>query len=217
MIEMPSRMERLARDKVGRPVPWFVWWDPESGEPDFRVIGPGKMEEAYHHSKCWVCGEGLGVYRVFVIGPMCAVNRVSGELPSHRECARYSAKACPFLTTPRMHRNEKGLPAEYGELGGVPVKRNPGVTLLWITRSYWPIRDPVGKYVFKLGPPEGLEFYREGRAASRREVMESIDSGMPILREMAERDGGEAVGDLEQSYWLAVGLVQAAIPEGVGG
>lgn len=212
-LEMPARIRRLPRDEAGRPVPWFVWWNPESGEPDFRVIGPGKMQEAYRRHVCWVCGERLGVYRVFVIGPMCAVNRISGELPSHQECAQYSAKACPFLSTPRMHRNEKNLPKDYQELGGVTIKRNPAVTLLWTTRSYVPVKDWAGKYVFSLGPPTRLEFYREGRPASRMEVLESIDSGMPLLREIAERDGDKAIEDLEESYRLALGLVWAAIPE----
>lgn len=29
----------------------------------------------------------------FVVGPMCELNRISGEPPSHRECAEFSA-AC---------------------------------------------------------------------------------------------------------------------------
>jgi len=37
--------------------------------------------------------------------------------------------------------------------------------------------------------------------------MASIDSGFPILRQMAERDGPEAVDELQQMYDKAMELV----------
>jgi hypothetical protein len=39
--------------------------------------------------------------------------------------------------------------------------------------------------------------------------MESIESGLPILQEMAERDGPDAVAELKQMYDRAMELVPA--------
>src|SRR5438132_506337 len=83
------RISQLPIDDAGRPVPWFVAW--VDGKPEFRVVGPGKREEAYAKRKCWVCGQQLGSYLVFVIGPMCALNRISSEPPSHKDCAIFAA------------------------------------------------------------------------------------------------------------------------------
>jgi hypothetical protein len=152
-----------------------------------------------------LCGEQLGKFMVFTIGPMCAVNRVSAEPPSHYDCARYAVEACPFLTQPRMRRNEVDLPAHL-EPAGVMLRRNPGCTLLWVTRGYKPFKANGG-VLFRVGDPQRVEFYAEGRKATHDEIMASIDSGMPILREMAERDGPDAVVELDQMYVKAMELV----------
>jgi hypothetical protein len=143
---------------------------------------------------------------VFVIGPMCAVNRVSAEPPSHRSCALYAVQACPFLTQPRAKRNEKDMP-EHLEPAGLMLKRNPGVTLLWTTQRYTLFKDGRGGALFNVGDPEQVEFYAEGRAATHDEIMASINSGLPILQEMAERDGPEAVAELAKMYDKAMELV----------
>ena len=117
---------------------------------------------------------------------MCAVNRTSAEPPSHYDCAFYAAQACPFLTQPRMRRNEKDIPEDTREPAGIMLKRNPGVTLVWVTRHYKPFKAEGG-VLFRLGDPGRVEFYAEGRKATRSEIMASIDSGMPILRGMAKR------------------------------
>src|SRR6267154_1896953 len=100
----PKRSAELPRDERGYPVPWFVEWI--DGKPDFRVMDSDKLVEAIKYKRCWVCGGPLGHYKVFTIGPMCMVNRTSAEPPSHRDCAEFSVRNCPFLTTPDMHRRE---------------------------------------------------------------------------------------------------------------
>src|SRR4051794_7295681 len=107
-----------------------------------------KLALAHNQKRCWVCGEPLGAFKTFVIGPMCAINRTSAEPPSHRECAEFSARTCPFLTKPRMRRNEKALPEERTCLGFM-IERNPGVTLLWITKKYTPFKAP-GDVLFEI-------------------------------------------------------------------
>jgi hypothetical protein len=185
--EIPERIAQLPLDDAGRPVPWFVAW--VEGKPDFRIVGPGKREEAYAKRKCWVCGQQLGRYLVFVIGPMCALNRISSEPPSHKDCAIFAARACPFLTTPRMHRRIRDLPEEASKADGIPIDRNPGVTLLWVTKSYWPVSDQMGGFLFRLGPPEQTLWFREGRPASREEILESIEGGLVTVRAIAEQEG----------------------------
>jgi hypothetical protein len=75
-----------------------------------------------------------------------------------------------------------------------------------VTRGYKPFKANGG-VLFRVGDPQRVEFYAEGRKATHDEIMASIDSGMPILREMAERDGPDAVVELDQMYVKAMELV----------
>lgn len=202
--ELPARMAALPKDKHGRPVPWFVAWI--DGAPDFRVIGTDKIRDAVRFELCWVCGRHRGRYAAFVVGPMCAVNRVSAEPPSHLECADYSARACPFLSTPRMRRRDGGLPEAAVEPAGTMIPRNPGVALVWVTRAFAIFAAPGG-VLFDIGEPVQTRWYAEGRDATRAEVMASIDSGLPLLAAEAAKDGPAAVAELEVMRAKALPLV----------
>lgn len=214
---MPDRMARLPRDRHHRPVPWFVAWldddgnetTPGSGTPDFRVVGSGKLEDAIQGERCWVCGERLGAYKAFVIGPMCAVNRVSSEPPSHRDCATWSARACPFLTTPAMRRRETGKPEAAVKPGGVMIERDPGVALVWVTRSFRLIFDPQGGMLIRIGDPTQTLWFTEGRPSTRVEALASIDTGLPLLADMAEQEGPRAIRELEAMHRAALQLIPA--------
>src|SRR5262245_23013157 len=127
-IPIPERMRHRPVSATGYPVPWFVAWI--NGEPDFRIVDPPKVGRAVRGDLCWLCGQTLGSrHKAFILGPMCSVNLVSSEPPSHRTCAEYAVAACPFLTKPRMRRNDKDQPTETREPGGLMVHRNPGVAL----------------------------------------------------------------------------------------
>jgi hypothetical protein len=204
-------MQRLPIDKRGYPVPWFVEW--VKGEPEFRAMDMRKFRAAINERLCWTCGGRLFAEEVFVIGPMCAVNRISSEPPSHRECAQYAAQNCPFLSKPQMHRRtDEEINKIKKPSPGVMIERNPGVTLLWHTRRHLlqTVRRRPGAndgILFRLGRPFIVEWYCRGRAATRPEVLESMESGIPILREQAEtHDGPEGVAYLEtqiaQAYRL---------------
>jgi hypothetical protein len=189
--ELPLRMMDLRLDERGFPVPWFVEWI--DGRPDFRVMSGEKWTRAVKEKLCWVCGQKLGSFLVFVLGPMCGINRTTSEPPCHLECARWSAANCPFLSRPRMVRREAGLPEGAEEtIGGVPLKRNPGVALLWVTRRYEVWRPDDGGLLIEVGLPVQVEWYAEGRIATRAEVEESIRTGLPHLEEIARKQvGGE--------------------------
>lgn len=202
--ELPPMPPRIAELPLARgyPVPWFVAWI--DGEPDFRVIGPGKVRDAARFRWCWICGKPLGSRFAYLVGPMCAVNRTSAEPPSHRDCAVFSAIACPFMTKPQMRRREGNLPEDAVEPGGIMLRRNPGVALVWI--SHGPIRRKA-EDLFDLGYPDETIWYTEGRSAHRSEIVASIESGLPALVELAEAQGGRAPRELSRLVDNAMRLI----------
>lgn len=203
---LPPRMARLPLDSKGYPVPWFVAWI--DGQPDFRVIGENKIATAYNKKLCWLCGEPMGSYKAFVIGPMCAINRTISEPPSHRDCAIFAATACPFLTRPRAKRREAGLAElDTREAAGNGIKRNPGVCLVWVTRSFEPFQAS-GRWLFSLGDPTEHLWFCEGRQATRAEVDQSIETGLPILAEEAAKEGLRAMA----AFQAAVEAAQPLLP-----
>jgi hypothetical protein len=188
-IETPQCIARLPQAR-GFHIPWFVPWI--DGKPEFRVADGKKFQLAIMDRLCWICGDSLGRYLTYVAGPMCGINRVSAEPPSHLECARYAAKVCPFLSRPDFERREAGIP-EGTTCAGVQIKRNPGVVLLWTTREFKPFSDGNGGILFNLGAHDSHEWYAEGRTATRAEVKASVVSGLPLLLNSAKQDGPDAV------------------------
>jgi hypothetical protein len=185
-IEMPARIKTLPVGPNGFPVPFFVAW--VDGRPEFRAADHGKLVRCVREKRCWICGEPLGRMMTFVLGSMCGLNRTSSEPPSHTDCARYAARACPFLTRPHMVRREGGL----DEIGtekpaGEMITRNPGVALLWTTRSYSRFGDGRVGMLFRMGDQVELEWWSQGRPATRDEVAESVRTGLPALESMARQ------------------------------
>lgn len=193
---MPPAIQALPEDKHGRPIPWFVAVD-DAGVPDHRVARFSAVVDAVRFKKCWLCGRPCGRWVTFPIGPMCAVSRITAEPPSHRECAGYAVRACPFLRTPGMQRRERNLPEDKVMPAGTMIMRNPGVTALWTTRDWTVLRQPNG-VLFRLGDATELEWVSRGRAATRAEVLAAIESGMPLLLADAQEQGPAALADLER-------------------
>jgi hypothetical protein len=211
---LPAGVRRLPVDARGYPVPWFVQWftpdgkgsEPGVGAPDFRIADGYKRVQAIKHRLCWICGGALGKRVAFVIGPMCVVNRISGDPPMHVACAEFSALACPFLSRPGAERREAKKP-DGTTIPGFGIMRNPGVALVWIAERYRPVDDGNGGVLLSLGSPLGLLWYAEGRRATRAEILASIESGLPILRGAAHEEGPEAEAALEQQVTRALELV----------
>ena len=209
---MPARIARLRRDKHGRPVPWFV--ADVDGVPDFRLLKPGAVGLAVTSKCCFICGTLFARQepRAFTIGPMCVVNLVSAEPPAHAECASYSAQACPFLTTPNMHRRDRQMPSGVAMPPGHMIMRNPGVVAVYVcryNRAFTVKRMPDG-LLFDLGAsPLFVEWWARGRRATRAEVMASIDSGMPELTDLAQNEPG-GLNQLNGQYRAAMALVPHA-------
>jgi hypothetical protein len=111
-----------------------------------------------------------------------------------------------------MRRNENDLPEGHTEPAGQFIKRNPGVSCVYITRDYKLFNAMGGGSLVKLGAPVHTEWFAEGKPASRDEVLASIDSGYPLLVEMATRDGNEALAELETLRAHAMNLLPEERP-----
>jgi hypothetical protein len=184
---LPLRMRGLPLHR-GYPVPWFV--ATVDGLPDFRIMDQAKFRRAIREKRCWVCGDVLGRYFAFVIGPMCAITRTTAEPPCHQECARWSAMNCPFLARPHAHRRED-YPAEAQPAAGISIDRNPGVACVWTTRDYAVFKPATGGVLLSVGNPTEVEWFAEGRYATRAEVGASILSGFPALVESTNQERPE--------------------------
>lgn len=215
LIDLPSRMAGLPRDERGYPVPKFVeWFD---GKPDFRVVDSRHMIACVRSDLCWLCGNKLGRYKAFVLGPMCAVNRINSEPPSHYECARFAVRNCPFLTKPMAKRNKRDLPDDHHEAAGLPIDRNPGCCAIWVTGTYKPFKPQAGGsgVLFSVGPPDRVEFWAQGRPATRAEVEASLNGGLPLLEQTARRcDGPEGERALAEQVAVFRRLLDAAYAKG---
>jgi hypothetical protein len=183
--DAPPQIRALPLDPRGYPVPWFVGRNPDTGERDFRIIYAEQVNLAAKGRKCWICGRALGEQSTFTIGPMCTVNRVSSEPPAHLGCARFAVRACPFLTNPQARRDPRNLDTAKlaDETPGIMIQRNPGVTALWRCRR-WKRRDGL----FNLGEPTAVEWFAQGRPATRSEVLAAFDTGLPTLEELTDND-----------------------------
>jgi len=206
-VDMPDRIARLDRDARGFPVPEFAMWFDDV--PDFRVIKPGYVRKCIIKNNCWICGERLGVRKAFVIGPMCCINRISAEPPSHRDCALFAAKNCPFLSMPLARRNDRDLPVERSAPGTM-ILRNPGVCAVWMTKRYDVMRVDNG-ILLQIGEPELIEFYAQGRIATRAEVDHSVSTGLPILEAEARRESPDAWRELGKMQRQFETLLKSAV------
>jgi hypothetical protein len=207
LAALPRRLKKLSVDARGYPIPWFVAW--LDGAPEFRAMDPGKWALAVRERLCWVCGDPMGKFITFVLGPMCGVNRTTSEPACHLDCAEWSAQNCPFLARPHMVRRDMDpATVEHHDLNvnpaGIALTRNPGVTLLWTTHTFRPFRvdgtipGAQAGLLIHVGDPLAIRAYRAGQAATREDVDESIANGLPALRVMAESGGAESIAALNE-------------------
>lgn len=206
--DMPARIRRLPVSARGFPIPKFVEY--VDGEPDFRLFNATHMKNCIHRDLCWICGEPLGSFKAFPIGPMCCINRITAEPPSHYECAVFAAKNCPFLSNPEAKRRERGMP-ENKTVAGTMIEDNPGMTAIWVTRNYQIMLVSNG-ILFVIGEPESLEFWKEGRIATRAEIDAKIIERFPILLESAQEDGRLAVEELNRKRERFEAVLEATVP-----
>jgi hypothetical protein len=193
-VPLPRRMKGLPRDARGYVVPWFVDW--RDGKPVFPVFDPAKWRRAIRFRRCWVCGDNLGQFVTFAVGPMCVINRITSEPPCYVECATYSVKVCPFLINPHMGR----VPASKVPGGsiiapaGLHDDGNPGVMVLWITDQYHVEHLDNGD-LLAFGDPHSVTWWTKGREATPQEAADAFQAGAAKLRRVAQAEGAEAVAE----------------------
>ena len=188
---LPPRLRLLPLDSRGYPVPWFVEWI--DGVPEFRAMSGVKFVQAIRERRCWVCGGPLGRFVAFVSGPMCVLNRTSAEPPSHHGCAKWSAINCPFLSRPHMVRREDAVCNAEGH-GDAAITRNPGCAAVVTSKTYRPFRAAnasASGWLIDMGEFERVEWFAEGRPATRAEVERSIETGLPLLVESCNKETSE--------------------------
>lgn len=192
---MPEAIEALPRDRRGYPVPWFVSWPIARRAADFVAVEPRMVVTAIKHRVCWVSGQKLGRTATFVLGPMCAVNRLSAEPPSLPECAEWSAMNCPFLSDPARGRASR---PGHEHAPGLMVMDNPGVTLLWET-AHWEALRVDGGILVGIGEPIRVQWVTRGRRATAAEARHAFDRSVGTLRQVALAEGGQAVHQLTRA------------------
>jgi hypothetical protein len=95
-IEIPDFLSHLPVWN-GLPVPWTTMLI--DGEPDFRSIDILRVLDCAKKRMCGICGKEIpkGDWIAFIGGPLCVKHRQFVDPPMHKDCAYFSAKACPFL------------------------------------------------------------------------------------------------------------------------
>ena len=211
---MPHRIAALPRDHRGYPVPRFVTWF--DGKPDFRIVDMPFLLRALRRRFCFLCGQPLGRLAAFVVGPMCVVNRVSSEPPSHFDCARYAALVCPFLAIPQTHRGRAPLPAKTRLPPGLMLPHNPGVAAVYVTRDYAPFDAGGTGELIRVGEPYSVAWYASGEPAMHDAVVAAMRNGLRTLIEIARRDGGGALDDLRAAVRAAASCMpRGELPEDI--
>lgn len=182
----------------GYPVPYFVAW--VDGVPDFRVVDAHKFEMCRKFEFCWLCGKPLGGHRVFVIGPMCVVNRTTSEPPSHMVCATYAAENCPHIVHPEAKRRAANLPEGHHEPGGHMVRQNPGLVALWESKTYSYYRPKGGGILVDIGKPVSVSWWTEGRQASRDEAVKGFTASVERLKLLTADMYADNPGERDKAF-----------------
>lgn len=189
-VPMHDRIKALPRDHRGFPVPWFV--DYVDGKPYFPALDARKLRVAVKQSRCWICGQMMTGWKIFVVGPMCVANRISAEPPCHLDCAQYAVRVCPFMVNPKMRRVPETKHPEGYQISEMHNPRNPGVMALYHARTFTTLMIDVP--VCQMGPPiGGVSWWTEGRRATRAEVEPAVETGLAFLAAQAAKECGGTV------------------------
>jgi hypothetical protein len=168
---LPQRIAKLPRDHRGYPVPSFVRWI--NGKPDFVETNPDHWQRCVQHRVCWICGDPCKGLLSFVCGPSAAFTGMTTEPAAHAECAMFALRTCPFIMFPNRRRDlERHDTAEQG-LSVRTSRHNPGVWLLWVAKRF-AVRRIGNSAVIAPGKPRGFAWMREGRDATRSEVIDAL-------------------------------------------
>lgn len=184
-FEIPKRILDLPKDEKGHFIPWFA--QRKEGPPEYNETSPELFYDAVNKHKCWICGHQLGKHRAFTIGVTTAIHQIANDPPSHRECALAAARCCPFFAKEGEQKN---------------------LMIVWVTGTYRYFDEGDEIHVkCKLGLPESVYWFTEGRSAWREEVMSAFE--MPLFKylEAATADGPEATVEFHKALANVMNLI----------
>jgi hypothetical protein len=171
--QVPERIKRLNQYR-GQLVPWWVSWTSlESdrptqvgdGRPRFDLSSrPKRFERAMREHRCWTCGDHLGTTVCFLTEPHWVVQGLSGEPPSHSDCAAYAATHCPYFVGPQAP-----------------------LLCLWMCRRYATVKSAAGPLV-KISGATQIDWFCAGKPARRAQIVAAFAATMPKLRAMHAGD-----------------------------
>jgi hypothetical protein len=148
LLPVPESMRRL-RVFAGLPVPWYAEW--RDDKPVYGVpVSDEKFKRAAVSHVCIMCGARLRRRAAFVGDAAVAIRQRTAVPPAHSDCAHWALGHLRVISTAtHFHR----------------------VKVLWVTRIWkW-----LGARIFDIGVPEAVEWYLEGRSATRAEVDPTLD------------------------------------------
>src|SRR4029434_290440 len=128
----------------------------------FADMERAKWQLCGAQERCVVCGDALGKWMTFIVGAASGLSATTGSPPAHASCAEW-------LSTNLMLS---------------------GVTLLWTASSYHVFRDH-GRFLIQMGPASRVAWVCDGRDATREEVTDAVESGLPLLQEACEREDSD--------------------------
>ncbi len=151
---------RLARRPTfrGLPVPYFASTRPD-GTPDFKVIDETRRIHCMREKRCWICGEFLGYWMVFVGGPRSAESRLYLDGPSHKECVDDALRLCPFILGKTGYTESQKAPPRWKQWLAKarvitlvdPVA--PETMVLYTTRRFSLVKHPQSHEILFLAAP----------------------------------------------------------------
>lgn len=158
-IKYPESFAQLPRTEHGIPIPFFV--AKIDGKYDLRFADHRKPMICAKRRLCWVCGKPLDYFCAFIGGPISAESLRFADGPMHLECAEFSLRYCPFLSTPNLQYSERSIPSGIAPVTGhSPVK--PERHSLTISAGFTIVRVSENEIHFIAGPVQKQTFWKDG-------------------------------------------------------
>ena len=163
-IEVPYRLRKFPLWKGKYVIHYTVMIDPETAEPNFRVVDDAHRLQCSFRNWCHLCGEPLGRHMCFIGGPNSIKNRTFFDGPMHTDCAQYAAKVCPYLALSKewVERPIKDMPGTLMHEVPESATGRPAKMGVLYCDSYNPIKvqrpDGSLEVFFRAGEPTRIDW-----------------------------------------------------------
>lgn len=185
-VEVPWRLRVRPKDARGYPIPFIVFVDAK-GQPHFQINDAIKLARCIREDRCPLCGQELGRLRVFIGGVGAAFHEHGAYLdpPTHRECASYALKVCPYLAAPRYGRRLDGRTLSDASEPMVLIHDDTvddaRPELFVAVTSHATRRVPGTDYVRPAKPVRGVTYWRRGASVPAAEAMPIVEAALAAI------------------------------------